>query len=61
MALPFPTLLLVVDLGPRTLKAASVRPLVDRRTQVFITGTTELDPVHLARLKTDRRRAGIAL
>jgi hypothetical protein len=61
MALSFPTLLFVIDLGPRTRKAATVCPLVHRCTQVFIAGPTELDPVSLTGLKTDWRCASIAL
>jgi hypothetical protein len=61
MTLAFSTFLLIIDLGPSTLKAASVSPLVHGRTQMLITGTTEFHPVNLARLETDRCRACITL
>ena len=61
MALAFSTFLLIVDLGPCTLKATSVSPLMHGRTQMLITGTTEFHSMHPARLETDRCRACIAL
>ena len=61
VAFAFRTLLPIVNFGPRANPHTALGPKMDGMAQDLVALVTDADPVNLAGLETDRRRAGNAL